>query len=575
MNDRPSTSLLADLAARFWRFQCHEFPTMAIGAGEPVPDAVLFREAPQDHARRYAAAGEMLAALDAIALDGLAGEDRATHQLLRAELEDIRNFHDVSAHKRPPMLPRGPEQAIANFANTAGITNAASAALYNDRLATTPAFLRDLIANLQSGHDEGIRYPRIVLNGAVRNARLAISGATEDSPWYGPYKRSVADHDAISAQAARARALIADEVVPALQAYADFLEKGLSDGARDSIACIEAPQGREHYRLLLRQYTTADGTPEQIHELGLSEVARLGAEIEAVAADAGFPGDVAGYRTFLATDPQFVAPSKEALREQVELLSKRIDKKVPVFFGRLPRVTYGFESIGEAASAHMPSAYAQPSPADRTAPGIVWITGLPENCPSHRHVPLILHEGWPGHLMHIALMHELESLPAFRRHGASLKFSACLEGWALYCERLGVEMGLYETPHQHYGRLDMEMYRALRLVVDTGIHWYGWDRERAVDYMAQHQAAPRKSIEAEVDRYIALPGQALAYQIGNLKFRELRLRAEQRLGDGFDLRAFHDVLTATGPVTLAVLEDLVDHWLAQQVPAGAETREFA
>lgn len=288
---------------------------------------------------------------------------------------------------------------------------------------------------------------------------------------------------------------------------------------------------------------------------------RLTAEIEKVAASAGFSDDVAGYRHFLATDPQFVPASKEALLEKVARLTKRIDQRIPSFFGRLPRITYGVECMSETLSASMPPAYAQPSPGDHSTAGILWISGLPARCPTFMHVPLALHEGWPGHLMHIGLMQEQRGLPAFRRHGA-VKYTACVEGWALYCEGLGVDMGLYETPHQHYGRLNMEMWRAARLVADTGIHWHGWSRERALDFMTQRVTLERSALEAEVDRYAALPGQALAYQIGNRAFRALRRRAESALGERFNVRDFHDTLMAAGPVTLPILADLCESWLA-------------
>jgi uncharacterized protein (DUF885 family) len=233
-------------------------------------------------------------------------------------------------------------------------------------------------------------------------------------------------------------------------------------------------------------------------------------------------------------------------------------------------MTYGIESMPESVAERMPLAYAQPNPGDRSAPGIFWITSLPEKCPSTIHVPTALHEAWPGHLMHIALMQEAEHLPAFRRHGA-IRYPACIEGWAIYCENLGLDMGLYEAPHQHYGRLEMEIWRALRLVVDTGIHWRGWSREQAVDTMARSMAMARPGIEAEVDRYICWPGQALAYQVGNLEYRRLRRSAEERLGEDFTIREFHDTLLSAGAVSLPVLRDLVEEWLTRQL----ELRETA
>jgi uncharacterized protein (DUF885 family) len=270
----------------------------------------------------------------------------------------------------------------------------------------------------------------------------------------------------------------------------------------------------------------------------------------------------------LRGDNRQFAESGEALREQIEILSKRIDAQIPEYFGRLPRTTYGVRSIPEAIAEKMPPAYAQPNPADGSAAGVHWVTSIPGKCPRYMHIPLALHEAWPGHLMHLALIQEMEHLPAFRRYGA-LRYSACLEGWALYSERLGEEMGLYDTPEKLYGRLEMEMWRAVRLVVDTGIHAHGWSREQAIDYFDRHMAMPRSTTESEVDRYIAWPGQALAYQLGNLKFREIRARSEQALGEEFRIRDFHDALMAAGPVTLPVLDALMHGWVERQRPQAA------
>ena len=553
------------LAERFWQFQRHEFPLTALLAGQPNDDPTMFREAPADFDRRARAAADMLVELSAIPALGLSLQDRITHRLLERELGDLREAHATLSHLKPWLLPIGPEFNTIYFANMSHVGDEASAARYADRLATLPAYFADVQACMRAGLDHGVRYPKAVLGPALDNLRSAVGGTADATPWVGPFKRTPAAAQAgVQRHAERARLIVEQRIVPALRALADFMESELLPAARDTIACTDDPQGHAFYAFWARHFTTSAAlSPQAIHALGLSEVARLEDEIATVAAQAGHAGDVAGYRRFLTHDPQFVAASAEALRERVQIVSKTIDGKIPSFFGRLPRITYGVQSIPVAASERMPPAYAQPNPADRSGAGIYWISGLPAKAPSYLHVPLALHEGWPGHLMHIALMQEMTELPAFRRSNFT-KYSACLEGWALYCETLGIDMGLYETPHQHYGRLDMEMWRACRLVVDTGIHIKGWSREQAIDYMLQHLSLSRVTIEGEVDRYIAMPAQALGYQIGNLKFRELRARAEQRLGGRFDIRAYHDQLMAAGPVTLPVLDEVVDDWLGRQ-----------
>ena len=561
---RPS---LQELAERFWQFQRYEFPLTALLAGQPNDDPTMFREAPADFDRRARTATEMLAELARVPSAGLSLQDRTTNRLLERELADLRDAHATLSHFKPWLLPIGPEFNTVYFANISHVGDEVSAARYADRLATLPAFFADVQACMRAGIEHGVRVPKAVLGPALDNLRSATVGAGDATPWYGPFKRSPAAAQAgVQRHAERARQIIEQGIIPALQALADFFQGELLPAARETIACTEDPQGREFYGFWVRHFTTdATSTPEAIHSLGLSEVARLETEIAAVAAQAGFAGNVAGYRQFLGHDPQFFAPSAEALLERAQIVAKIIDAKIPTFFGRLPRITYGVQSIPAAASERMPPAYAQPNAADGSSAGIYWISSLPEKAPSYLHVPLALHEGWPGHLMHIALMQEMTELPAFRRANFT-KYSAFLEGWALYCETLGIDMGLYETPHQHYGRLDMEMWRACRLVVDTGIHINGWSREQATDYMQAHLSLSRATIEGEVDRYIAMPAQALGYQIGNLKFRELRARAEARLAARFDIRAYHDHLMAAGPVTLPLLEEVVDDWLNRQAP---------
>lgn len=357
------------------------------------------------------------------------------------------------------------------------------------------------------------------------------------------------------------RVLVEKVVQPAFLSYADYLERELLPAARDNLACTADTDGIRLYSYHIGRYTTIDSSPADVHAIGLAEVERITREMVKVASDAGFPDDIAGYRRRLQTDSQQFAASAAALREQIEILSKRIDARIPEFFGRTPRTSYGVSSIPEAVAEKMPPAYAQPNPADGSAAGVHWITSIPGKCPRYIHLPLALHEAWPGHLMHLALIQEMDQLPDFRRYGA-MKYAACLEGWALYCEALGEDMGLYDSPEKRYGRLEMEMWRAVRLVLDTGIHAQGWSREKAIAFFQDNMAMPLETLTAEVDRYIGMPGQALAYQLGNLKFRELRARAEAKLGDDFRIRDFHDALMAAGAVTLPVLEMLIDDWIA-------------
>jgi uncharacterized protein (DUF885 family) len=552
---------LDELAERYWAFRCDEFPIGAILAGvEPAGDR-LTRDAPDDYDRRVAWAAEAMEELDVIMTDGLSQTDRSTHMLLRGELAAIVDSVVQQAHLRPSIYPLGPEFLLATWASMTSLATVQDARRYIDRLATVGDSLADVQRCLSKGRERGLRYPRLVVERAIEVVTKGhASIAIEANPFFGPLKPLAARGAAFGELIDEGRAIIANSVAPAFADYVQFLRDILLPAARDDLACTGDIDGEGHYRFLIRQFTTIDMAPGDIHSLGLAEVGRITAEMEKVAAQAGFEGELGEFKRRLQTDNSQVLESGEALREAVEILSKRIDARIPEFFGRIPRATYGVKSIPEAIAAAMPPAYAQPNPADNSAAGVHWITSIPAKLPRYMHLPIALHEAWPGHLMHLALIQELTDLPAFRRHGA-MNYSACLEGWALYSEGLGEDMGLYDTPEKRYGRLEMEMWRAVRLVVDTGLHLKGWSRSQAIDYFRAHMAMPVETIEAEVDRYVGLPGQALGYQLGNLKFRELRSRAEAALGARFDIRAFNDALASAGAVSLTVLDQTIETWL--------------
>lgn len=561
---------LQHLCDEYWRVQCAESLATAIMAGQPVEHDDLLREAPADHERRAAIAKDLLQRADAIATTGLSAQDLASHRMLRRELQGWVDAVAVMAHLRPPLYPMGPDFIVGYIGGLVSLRGEADARRWLARLRRLPAGLAGVVESLQAGIAAGIRYPKLVIERASQQALGLASLPAAECSLYEPFARAAQPSPAFKAVAEAALRCIEDEVYPALRDYAAFVRDRLGAVAQDSPACLANPLGDAYYRFEIRGSTTADLDPAETHRLGLAEVARIEARMQEVASGAGFAGDLPGFLARLKDDPAQFAPSGEALLDQMAVLSKRIDGLLPEYFGRLPRMSYGLRLIPPAVAEKQPPAYAQPNPADKGTAGVHWVTSLPRKCPRYMHIPLALHEAWPGHLMHIALMQELDGLPAFRRYGAS-KYSACLEGWALYCEFLGEEMGLYDTPEKLYGRLEMEMWRALRLVVDTGLHALGWSRQQAIDKMAQHMAMPLVTIEAEVDRYIAWPGQALAYQVGNLKFRELRRRAESRQGAQFDRRAFHDTLMAAGPVTLEVLDDMVERWIAATAsPTPAE-----
>jgi prolyl oligopeptidase len=316
------------------------------------------------------------------------------------------------------------------------------------------------------------------------------------------------------------------------------------------------------YESAARRFTTTSLSPEQIHQIGLDEVARIRGEMEELIQELGFDGDLQDFNDYLRTAPEFYYESPEALFEGYLAVSKRLDPELVKLFGRLPRMPYGVRAIPEQIAPDTTTAYYMRPAADGSRAGYYYVNLYrPEVRPKYEMEVLSVHEAVPGHHLQIALAQELEGLPTFRKLSGPTAF---IEGWGLYSERLGYDMGLYRDPYSRYGQLIYDMWRAVRLVVDTGMHYMGWTREQAIEYFKNNAAKTEADIINEIDRYIGWPGQALAYKIGQLKILELRSRAEQRLGDRFDIRAFHDHLLGAGALPLDVLEERMDRWLASQ-----------
>jgi uncharacterized protein (DUF885 family) len=342
----------------------------------------------------------------------------------------------------------------------------------------------------------------------------------------------------------------------------DFFRNEYLPCARTTLGAYQLPNGRVYYALKIREFTTLDLTPEEIHKIGLREVESISAEMQGVIKQVGFPGDFPAFLAFLRTDPRFYAKTPEDLLARAAWIAKRMDGKLPSLFKTLPRLPYTVQPVPADIAPKYTSGRYVSAPQGGTQPGIYWVnTYMLESRPLYNLEALTLHESVPGHHLQIALSRELAQLPNFRRFANVSAFS---EGWGLYSEWLGLEAGFYTDPYSNFGRLSYAMWRACRLVVDTGIHSMGWTRQQAIDYLATRAALPLHEVETEVDRYISWPGQALAYEIGELKIRELRRRAEQALGPRFDVREFHDVVLGSGAIPLDVLEANVDHWIETQ-----------
>ncbi len=402
-----------------------------------------------------------------------------------------------------------------------------------------------------------------LLRSAAETVPARVGDKPEDSVFYAPFTRfGVGVPEPRRAALAQAgAAAVREAVVPAYRSFLEFMVETYIPGARTTLGARDMPDGEAYYASRIRAFTTLDDiTAEEIHEIGLAEVARIRAEMQAIIDGVGFEGDFAAFLKFLRTDPRFYAATPEALLKEASWIAKRMDAALPSLFGRLPRQPYGVAPVPAAIAPKYTGGRYVGAPAGSTQPGWYWVnTYALESRPLYILEALTLHEAVPGHHLQNALAQEQEGLPAFRR---VMYHSGFGEGWGLYSERLGLEAGFYTDPYSNFGRLTYEMWRACRLVVDTGVHAFGWSRERMLRYLADHTALSLHEVGTETDRYISWPGQALAYKLGELTIRRLRADAEAALGPRFDLRTFHDAVLANGSVPLAVLEQVVAEYIA-------------
>jgi len=436
------------------------------------------------------------------------------------------------------------------------------------RLRAYGAYVDQHIALMRQGMQERRVPPRVTMERIPAQVAAQIVARAEDSPLYAPLRSLPQDipADTRARLEREARAAINDVVTPAWKRFQAFFDKEYLPACRDSIAATDWPDGQAFYAFRVRQMTTTDLAPEAIHEIGLSEVARIRKQMEEIRTQVGFKGDLAAFFKHLRSDKKFYFKNPDDLLDAYMILSKKIDPELVKLFGTLPRIPYGVKAIPADEAPNSTTAYYFQPADDGSRAGYFYVNLYkPETRPKWEMEALTAHEAVPGHHFQIARAQELGELPKFRRLGG---FTAFVEGWGLYAESLGGELGLYQDPYSKFGQLTYEMWRAVRLVVDTGIHAKGWSRQQALDFFKANAAKTENDIAVEVDRYISWPGQALAYKIGELKIKELRARAKDRLGERFDVRRFHDLVLGAGALPLDVLERNVDAWIAQELKRG-------
>jgi uncharacterized protein (DUF885 family) len=421
------------------------------------------------------------------------------------------------------------------------------------------------IVNMRKGLAQNLTYPRVLMEKVLPQLQELIAADPQASLFYTPLKNfpdAVAPADRTRLQAAY-RDAITKEINPAYQRLHDFIRDEYLKGARTQVGWSSVPNGRAWYAYLARNSTTTDLTPDAIHELGLKEVARIRGEMEQVKAQVGFKGDLAAFFKFLQDDPRFYYDSGPALIQGFRDLKKNIDAKLPKLFKDFPKANYEVREVEPFRAQSAAGGFYQPPSADGSRPGIFYVNTYNLKAqPKFGMETLSLHEAAPGHHFQIAIQQELEELPRFRRFGNG--YVAYDEGWALYAESIGKELGMFTDPYQYYGRLSDEMLRAMRLVIDTGLHTKNWTREQSIKYMLDNSSMAATDAEAEVERYIAIPGQALGYKVGQLRITELRKKAQAALGSRFDVREFHSVVLRDGSLPLEVLGAKIDRWIASK-----------
>ena len=432
------------------------------------------------------------------------------------------------------------------------------------RLEKLPDQLSQYQALLEEGADRQRTQARIIIERIPKQLDALIVKKPQESPFWGVFETlpdSISPSRAKELQA-QAADIIENKLIPAYAQFKTFIEETYLPNSRAHPGIGSLPGGKEVYAMLARHFTTTNMTPEEIHNVGLAEVARIRGEMIEVIEEVGFDGDINAFNDFLRSDPQFYYETAEELLEGYQAVSKRLDPQLVKLFGKLPRMPYGVRPIAPELAPDTTTAFYMRPALDGSRPGWYYVNLYkPEVRPKYEMEVLSVHESVPGHHLQIALAQEIEGLPEFRRNSSVTAF---IEGWGLYSERLGYDMGLYKDPYSRYGQLIYDMWRAVRLVVDTGIHYFGWSRQEAIDYFKDNAAKTEADIINEIDRYIGWPGQALAYKIGQLKMLELRALAEQELGDRFDIRAFHDELLGVGAIPLDALEVRMTRWIEQE-----------
>jgi len=565
-----ATTALADATADFaalldehWQAHLANNPVESSLNGDRRYNTQWPDESLEGIERQHQQSREFLRRLYGIERAALSASDQLNYELLRRQLQDAVDAYQFDGYLMP-FSHRGGVQNLDTLTDRLPLVTVQD---YDDwlvRLGNIDELIEQEMLLAEKGRKAGLMPPKILLERVPDQLALQVVEFPGDSPFFGvfeslPESFSAADRERLRAAAAET---LEDEVLPAYRELYEYFTETYLPAARDSVGLSSLPNGSAWYEQLTRTFTTTRLTPDEVHRLGLEEVSRIRREMEAIIAEVEFDGSFQEFLAFLRSDPQFYFDDPDDLYEAYLATCKRIDPELVRLFGKLPRMPYGVRPIPDSIAPDTTTAYYDTPAADGSRAGIYWVNLYrPEVRPTFEIEVLSVHEAVPGHHLQLALQQELSDLPNFRRY---MWFTAFVEGWGLYSEQLGYDLGLYQDPYSRFGQLTYEMWRAVRLVVDTGLHYKGWTRQQAIDFFKDNAAKTEHDIVNEIDRYIGNPGQALAYKIGQLKISALRERAETELGDAFDIRAFHDELLGAGALPLDLLEIRIDNWLARQ-----------
>jgi uncharacterized protein (DUF885 family) len=556
-----ATKALHELFAAEWDYKLEQYPTWASRLGDRRWNDRWGDESLEAIDRRNRHYNEVLTQLRSIERADLSPADRLNYDLFQKDYENEIQEHYYRWH----LIPLNQLGGVQTADELADALRFETLKDYDDwlaRLRALPEYIAQTAALMRAGIQQHMMLPQIVLQRIPIQIDHQIVDDPKASPFYKPFTHFAGSMGEADRRrlAAAAEQVIETAVVPGFRRFKEFFVNEYLPASLDQVGIWQLPDGEEMYRFAVRLHTTTAMTPEEIHEIGLSEVQRIRGEMQSVVDTLRHRGSLGEFVEFLRSDPQFYYETPEELLLAYRALTRRVDPLLVKMFQTLPRMPYGVEPVPQNIAPDTTTAYYRSPAADGSRAGTYFVNlHKPETRPKYEMMVLSLHEAVPGHHLQIALAMEQEELPNFRRHGGTTAF---VEGWGLYAESLGEEMGLYDDPYSKFGQLTFEMWRAVRLVVDTGLHYMRWDRQKAIDFLLENTAKQELDVVNEVDRYIAMPGQALAYKIGQLKISAIRSKAEKALGSKFDVRAFHDELLKDGALPLDLLEDKMNGWLA-------------